>query len=185
MVSRAHRHRASKENTPTTNAKPTAAGILRNLDETVGLVEDNYRAFQKLPANERTPGSTEIKHITVYGLATTHVLQNLRRVGRAEFDEWYAPIREWMKGDPLMRYFYTLRSRILKEGETGDFAFVVEGMTFSLDEGPQIAKWNYQFGETPTEHKGKPLDDLSVESLVWHYVEALRDIVKAAHAKFG
>ncbi|MGZ6268584.1 MAG: hypothetical protein ACXWNR_08510, partial [Candidatus Limnocylindrales bacterium] len=32
------------------------------------------------------------------------------------FDSWYRPFVEEMKGDPLMRYFYRLRSEILKEG---------------------------------------------------------------------
>lgn len=150
----------------------------------IARVEDSYRAFQARSANERTPSATEVMDISVYGRATTSALQTLRRVNRAAFDEWYAPIRDWMEGDPLMKYFYDLRNRILKEGQTGDFAFVIDGITLSLDEGPQIANWKYQFGETPTEHKGQVLDDLSVENLVWLYVEALRETVKAAHAKF-
>jgi hypothetical protein len=189
MVSRARRHRASREDKPESSAEPTAESILQNIDAMLGRVEDSYRAFQKRPANERTPGATEVMDISVYGRATTSALQTLRRINRAVFDEWYSPIRDWMEGDPLMKYFYELRNRILKEGQTGDYAFVVHGMTFSLDslaEGAQLAaKWSYQFGDTPTEHKGQKLDDLSVEHLVWLYVEALCGIVKAGHAKFG
>jgi hypothetical protein len=176
-----------KQDMPAPSAKPTPETVMRNVDTMIGLVEDNYRAFQKLPANERRPGAAEVMHITVYGRATTNVLQKLRSVNRAEFDAWYAPVRAWMKDDPLMKYFYELRSRILKEGETGDFAFVIHEATLNLDnlDANVAVKWNYRFGETPTEHKGQVLEDLSVEHLVWLYVEALRGIVKAAHTKFG
>jgi hypothetical protein len=34
----------------------------------------------------------------------------------ARFDEWYAPYREAMAADDLMRYFVRLRNEILKEG---------------------------------------------------------------------
>jgi hypothetical protein len=146
---------------------------MRNLDETIELVEESYVAFQARPAPERTPGVTHIKHIAVYGRATTNVLQNLRGVV-AGFDEWYAPIREWMEGDPLMKYFYKLRTRILKEGEVGDYEFVVSGISIAIDDQGKIAPGGpvtgtYQFGATPTEHKGQKLDDLSVEHLVWLY----------------
>jgi hypothetical protein len=157
---------------------------MRNLDAMIGRVEDSYRAFQQLPPNERLPHTREVMDICVYGRATTSALQTLRRVDRAAFNAWYAPVREWMESDPLMKYFYELRNRILKEGETGDYGVVIHGLTLSLS-GPEApAKVSYQFGETPTEHQGKVLDDLSVQSLVWHYVEALRGIVKAAHAEF-
>lgn len=46
----------------------------------------------------------------------TNVLQNLRTPLGSAFDDWYAPIRTQMEGDALLKYFYRLRSEILKEG---------------------------------------------------------------------
>jgi hypothetical protein len=59
-----------------------------------------------------------LRNLAVYGHATTQALQNLRSVN-SDFDAWYEPIRNEMKGDPLMKYFWDLRSRILKEGTVG------------------------------------------------------------------
>ena len=56
------------------------------------------------------------------GRAVTNVLQNLRSVvGTQVFDEWYGPLQEEMRNDELLRYFYQLRSEILKEGTLQTF----------------------------------------------------------------
>lgn len=56
-----------------------------------------------------------LRNLVVFGRAVTNVLQNLRSI-EPEFDEWYEKYVKEMKEDPLMRYFYKLRSQILKEG---------------------------------------------------------------------
>jgi hypothetical protein len=48
----------------------------------------------------------------------TNVLQNLRSTEK-DFEEWYRPYVAEMKTNPLMKFFYELRTRILKRGEMG------------------------------------------------------------------
>jgi len=56
-----------------------------------------------------------LRNLVVFGRAVTNVLQHLR--GRApSFDEWYESRVQEMQSDPLLKYFYKLRSIILKEG---------------------------------------------------------------------
>lgn len=56
-----------------------------------------------------------LRNVVVFGRAVTNVLQNLRSVDTG-FDDWYQPHVEAMRNDKLMRYFYQLRSQILKQG---------------------------------------------------------------------
>lgn len=59
-----------------------------------------------------------LRNLVVFGRAVTNVLQNLR-ASEKDFDSWYEPYVQEMKADPLMKFFYELRTRILKRGETG------------------------------------------------------------------
>jgi hypothetical protein len=52
--------------------------------------------------------------VVVFGRAVTNALQNLRRFDRRAFDAWYGPWQQEMRNDPLLRWFYVLRSDILK-----------------------------------------------------------------------
>lgn len=63
----------------------------------------------------------------VFGRAVTNVIQTLRNSVEG-FDEWYIPHGEAMSRDPLMRFFYKLRSQILKEGQAGLGAKVTLGV---------------------------------------------------------
>ena len=53
--------------------------------------------------------------VVIYGRSVTNILQKLRGV-EPSFNEWYQPFREEMKNDELMKFFYKLRSQMLKEG---------------------------------------------------------------------
>ena len=57
-----------------------------------------------------------LRNLIVFGRAVTNVLQNLRSTEPA-FEAWYEPYVKEMRDDPLLRYFYTLRSAILKQGQ--------------------------------------------------------------------
>ena len=57
-----------------------------------------------------------VRNLIVFGRAVTNVLQNLRST-EPTFDAWYQPFVDQMRADPLLRYFYQLRSEILKEGK--------------------------------------------------------------------
>jgi len=73
----------------------------------------------------RIPG---MHNVIVFGRAVTFVLQNLRTIDSAAFDEWYGPHQEEMKADPLLKYFNKLRTTLEKEGgpDTGAGLFIEE-----------------------------------------------------------
>lgn len=56
-------------------------------------------------------------NLVVWGRAVTNILQRLRGLDRERFDTWYEPFRVEMEADPLMRWFYEMRSVALKVGE--------------------------------------------------------------------
>ena len=56
--------------------------------------------------------------MSVFGRAVTNVLQHLRSFDpydEGAFDRWYEPWVTEMRTDPLLRYFYELRSAFLKD----------------------------------------------------------------------
>ena len=63
------------------------------------------------------PSTTRPPKLVVFGRAVANVLQNLpSTVGVEAFNEWYEPIQTQMREDLLLRFFYRLRSEILKQG---------------------------------------------------------------------
>lgn len=110
MTSRASRHHNPQPSKP----KRTADEILRSLEETLQTVERGLSDFLDTgDPKGRLPG---LRNLIVFGRAVTNVLQNLRTPLGSAFDEWYGPIQDEMAGDELLKYFYRLRTEILKEG---------------------------------------------------------------------
>lgn len=95
-----------------TNPK-TTRGILRSLQETMDTAEYGYKMLVDGIPPERLIG---LRNLIVFGRAVTNVLQNLRNT-EPDFDEWYETYKTEMQSDPLMNYFYELRSEILKKGQ--------------------------------------------------------------------
>ncbi len=62
-----------------------------------------------------------LRNVAVFGRAVTNSLQTLRStsIGPEVFDAWYGPRQQTMAGDEVLRFFYKLRSEILKEGTVG------------------------------------------------------------------
>jgi hypothetical protein len=87
--------------------------VLRSLQETMDTAEYGYEMLVNGKPPEKSIG---LRNLTVFGRAVTNVLQNLRSTEQ-DFDEWYKKYRIEMESDPLMSYFYDLRSEILKEGQ--------------------------------------------------------------------
>ncbi len=90
--------------------------ILRDTTETLQTAEWGLADLSGDDPQRRLPG---LRNVVVFGHATTQALQNLRSALGEEFDTWYEPKREAMQGDELLRYFWTLRSVVLKEGTLG------------------------------------------------------------------
>ena len=103
----------------------TTADIIKDTEMMLKMAKQGLEDLIKGPPKRKLSG---LMNLTVYGRAVTNVLQNLRSINsmKPDFDAWYKKYREEMKNDPLMRYFYKLRSKILKEGllETSTHAYI-------------------------------------------------------------
>ena len=90
----------------------TTAGILRNAQDTLRTAEQGLDDLINGPTARRVAG---LRNAVVFGRAVTNVLENLRHT-EPTFDAWYKPKSKALSLDPLMKFFYKLRSEILKEG---------------------------------------------------------------------
>jgi hypothetical protein len=120
-----------------------------------------------------------LRTLVTFGHATTQALQNLRSTEGDAFDEWYAPIREAMRNDALMRFFWTLRSRILKKGTTGDIRLAIR-----TSNNFETATLSLRIEDAPTTHLGAPIRDFSLEALASMYLTYLLSVLEAAEARF-
>ena len=93
----------------------TREQILAQARDTLATAERGCRDLEADDPSHRADG---LRNVAVFGRAVTNVLQNLREVV-PHFDAWYAPYVQQMRADPLLRFFYALRSAILKRGELG------------------------------------------------------------------
>jgi len=100
----------------------TTAEILKRTEET--LITAGH-GLDDLISGSPQRKLSGLRNLVVFGRAITNVLQNLRGT-EPNFDEWYGKYRDEMESDPLMRYFYDLRTKILKEGllETMTCAYI-------------------------------------------------------------
>ena len=90
----------------------TTADILRDAQDTLRTAEQGLSDLVTGPPERRLAG---LRNAIVFGRAVTNVLENLRGVEPA-FDAWYGPVSAALADDALMRFFYKLRSEILKQG---------------------------------------------------------------------
>lgn len=86
---------------------------LKKVKETLDIAENGYALLSNGGKNVE---KTALANVTVFGRAVTNVLQKLRSQVTG-FDDWYSLYQKEMSNDPLLRYFYSLRSQIIKEGE--------------------------------------------------------------------
>jgi hypothetical protein len=88
------------------------ADVFRRTWETLRTAQGGLEDFLGQDINRRLSG---FRNLVVFGRSVTNVLQNLRTF-EPDFDEWYRPEQAKLRDDALLRYFYLLRSQILKEG---------------------------------------------------------------------
>jgi len=100
----------------------TTTDIIRSAEETLKTAEQGLEDLIKGPSERELSG---LRNLIVFGRAVTNILQNLRST-EPDFDTWYKRYREEMGNDPLMKYFYELRSKTLKEGllETSTHTYI-------------------------------------------------------------
>jgi hypothetical protein len=90
----------------------TTTDIIRSAEDTLKTAIEGLEDLDKGPQERKLSG---LRNLVVFGRAVTNIIQNLRSK-EPDFDTWYEKYQEEMKRDPLMKYFYELRSKILKEG---------------------------------------------------------------------
>lgn len=95
--------------------------ILDNAETLFAKAVQGYRNYQHADGEKKIHG---IFDVPTYGRATTRTLQQLRSID-VGFDEWWAPRRQVLEDDPVCKYIWNLRNKILKEGE-GSFSNVLE-----------------------------------------------------------
>lgn len=121
----------------------TITDIIRNAEETLKTAEQGLEDLIKGPPERKLSG---LRNLIVFGRAVTNILQNLRSI-EPDFDAWYERYRKEMRNDPLMRYFYKLRSKILKEG-------LLETSTHTYIRQLRIPEDLTRFGPPPPNAKG-------------------------------
>jgi hypothetical protein len=94
-------------------AEKSTRETLARVKETLDTAKLGLRDVVEGGPSRRLGG---LRNLIVFGRAVTNVLQNLRS-SEPSFDTWYQPYVNEMRDDPLLRYFYVVRSEILKEGK--------------------------------------------------------------------
>jgi hypothetical protein len=93
----------------------------RTPEEVIQRAEENLHTarlgLDDLKEGSGPRKSSGLKNVVIWGRSITNVLQKLRGFPNLAFDEWYARYEDEMANDELMKFFYRLRSDILKEGE--------------------------------------------------------------------
>ncbi|TSA26595.1 hypothetical protein D4R71_03540 [bacterium] len=96
-----------------------------------------------------------ISRVAVEGRSITNILQNLRSV-IDNFDVWYQPFVVEMSNDPLLKYFYQLRTSTLKKGDDK-----IKGVRVS-------ARSNASISLNPKGIDVKYIDDHNIEHILFH-----------------
>jgi hypothetical protein len=108
--------------------------------------------------------------VVVFGRSMTLVMQNLRTHDQDAFDGWYAPWQTEMKEDPLMRYFYDLRTKVIHH-DAPAIGILLAGHGEKV---PPIGSITVDGSPLPERHLGQPLDDTSMGNLCRLYVAYLQ-----------
>lgn len=94
-------------------ARAGIAAVLRRADEALVTARYGLADLSSQLPDRRFAG---LRSVVVFGRSVTNILANIRTYDRAHFNAWWTPIATEMKSDPLLRFVYTLRSVVLKEG---------------------------------------------------------------------
>jgi hypothetical protein len=132
------------------------------------MVRQGFRDMQETDDEDRI--LLGFLGVVVFGRSMTLVMQNMRRFDQEAFDTWYAPCQEEMKGDPLMRYFYDLRTRVIHHDAPAI------GILLAAHGGrvPPFGSITVDGLPLPELHLGQPLDDNSMGNLCRLYLAYLQ-----------
>ncbi len=90
--------------------------ILLDASDTLQTAEFGLADLESPDPKRRMAG---LRNLVVFGRAVTNVLQKLRTPLGSDFENWYSGVQKELRADQLMKFFYDLRSEILKEGSIG------------------------------------------------------------------
>lgn len=128
------------------------------------------------PAMEYLRITRGLYNIAVFGRAVTNALQGLRTYDRQAFEEWYEPWLAEMRDDPLCRFFYALRTDLLKRTEIR-FGIVLGAAGQNVPAVGDIRVHNIALS---TMHRGESIQGSSVRDMCHLYVAYLRRLVESA-----
>jgi hypothetical protein len=110
-------------------SQPSTSDILHRAVETLETARMGLGDVRN-DASRRLSG---LRNLVVFGRAVTNVLQNLRST-EPTFERWYEKVQRDLKSDPLMKFFYNLRTQILKRGDVGVAAYThIKSFQLSTD----------------------------------------------------
>jgi hypothetical protein len=139
--------------------------------------------------------------VAVFGRSVTLALQHLRTFDLdGVFDAWYTPWTEEMRKDELCKFFYKLRSALLKDiapmpgvvmasvhvkGATGPLSFTFDpakgggfaGYPDAIPRGPVQLEESYP---KPRFHRGKSVEGVDLRELSRLYVAYLDELLQSA-----
>jgi hypothetical protein len=98
---------------PTRRGATSIAEVIRKTREVLATARIGLQDMTSADPARRAAG---MHNAVIFGRSVTNVLENIRTINRAGFNEWWDPRQQAMRDDPLLRYFYKLRSEIEKEG---------------------------------------------------------------------
>ncbi|AZH78957.1 hypothetical protein CSX12_11015 [Microbacterium sp. Y-01] len=199
---------------PLPHLRPQNATASQILAECKSIVRAVRRSIHDVEHSARPgPQLASIRAAVVDIRRVTFVLQTLS--SRVEgFGDWYAPIQDSLRADPLMRYFVDLRNETEKRGlpgaiaelynlETGaavadvacfedQYGLAVSGALrpdVDLPDGELSGSYNlrsFRLPDPPRSHRGIELTDLRFATLAELAVSSLEtQVVGPAVARFG
>jgi hypothetical protein len=114
--------------------------------------------------------------IAVFGRSMTLALQRLRTFDEEAFNDWYGLWEQEMRGDPLCRYFYTLRTDIVH-----DIDPLIGTVLASYGHNtPPVGAVLIPDRPSPTMHRGRPIADTATDHLCSLYVAYLEEMLTSA-----
>ncbi|MFN3948657.1 hypothetical protein [Microbacterium sp.] len=121
-----------------------------------------------------------IRIAITFAVATSHALQNLRS-REPGFDEWWAPRSATLRADPLARFFYQMRSTLLKEGWLKATNVL---SSYNVADERNWVEVHTSFHNAPETHQGEDIRGLDSLELLSLYLGDLGTIVSDAWAHF-
>ena len=160
--------RAIAESRAALAARMAPSGVVTRAGTMLRMVKQGLRDMRETEEDRILLG---FLGVVVFGRSMTLVMQNLRSHDREGFNKWYAPWQAEMKADPLMRYFYELRTTVIHQD-----APLIGILLGGSDPKAQIGSITIDGFPLPGHHLGQPLGDtsmLNLSSLYFAYLERM------------